>query len=233
MLAFQNRRINMRCLVPALAATVLAGPAFAGSMPSLIPTHDVSGTYLVTGQDGARTVSVEYSKSANVLRINMQNGGGYILYDFTAKDGKMVMPQMQRYMDSPEMAHRAEAIQDKADSHDVSVVKGGTETIAGHECTDYTATDKTKGTSSTMCVTDDGVLLKIASDNGGGVAQTISYATVPAADVQVPAGYTPFVMPQMPAGMSGMAAGAMSGMSGSGMSGSGMPGGMPVPGSTP
>ena len=224
------RSFRTALAVTFLAVPVLTGPAFADSMPSLIPAHDVSGTYLVSGQNGAKTVTVEYSKSANVLRINMQNSGSYILYDFTAKDGKMVMPQMQRYMDSPEMASRAAAIQNKANSGDVSVVKGGTETIAGHQCTDYTATDKTKGTSSTLCVTDDGVLLKIAAGNGGGVAQTISYATVPETDVQVPAGYTQFVMPQLPPGMSGMAAGAMSGMAPGATGGMS---GMPTPGSAP
>lgn len=202
----------MRSLVPALAVTLLAAPAFAGSLPNLVPAHDVSGTYLVTGQNSSKTVTVEYSKSADVLRINPPNGAGYILYNFAAKDAKMVMPQMQRYMDRPEVASRVAALQGKENGDDVSIVKSGTETIAGHACTDYTATNKTKGTSSTICVTDDGVLLKIASDKGSAVAQSISYGAVPAADVQVPPGYTQFVMPQLPAGMGGMPPGAMGGM---------------------
>jgi hypothetical protein len=221
----------MRRFMPVLAATLLAGPAFANEMPNLIPAHDVSGTYLINGKDGAKTVTVEYSKSANVLRINPQSDAGYILYDFGAKDAKMVMPQMQRYMDRPEMADRAEALEGKASGDDVSVVKGGTETIAGHDCTDYTVTNKTKGTSSTLCVTSDGVLLKLSSSEGGSiVAQSLSYNAVPASDVQVPPGYSQFVMPQMPAGMgnmSNMAPGAMGNMAPSAMGGMQNPGGAP------
>lgn len=210
----------MRFVISALAATLLALPAVADQMPSLIPAHDVSGTYLFTTNNGPKTMTVEYSKAVNVLRLNPQGGTGYILYDFTAKDAKMVMPQMQRYMDQPQIAGRAASIQGSGNGDDVSVAKGGSETIAGHDCTDYTATDHTKGTSSTLCVTDDGVLLKMSSSEGdSAVAQSVSYAAVPEADVQVPPGYSAFAMPQMPAGMPGIGPGAM--------------GGMPMPGAAP
>lgn len=213
-------------LIPAaalLAGSAFASPALASAMPNLIPTHDISGTYLVTGQQGPKLMKVAYSKSANTLRIDPPGGQAYILYDFSTKDGKMVLPQMQRYMDRPEMANRADAIEGKADGDDVTITKAGTETIAGHECTDYTAANKTKNTSATLCVTDDGVLLKLASANGSAVAQTISYGTVPPASVQVPAGYTPFVMPQLPPGMGAVAPGA---------TGGNVPG-MAIPGSGP
>ncbi len=216
----------MRRLIPAVAATLLATPALAGQMPNLIPGHDVTGNYLVTSREGTHTVAVEYSKSANVLRLNPQGGRGYLLYDFSTHDAKMVLPEMQRYMDQPGFARRAQALQD-ANGDNVSVSKTGTETIAGHECTDYTATNKTKGTSSTLCVTADGVLLKLASADTSAVAQNISYATVPAADVQLPAGYTQLAMPNLPAlgNMGGMAPGAM-GNTGSmpGMGGVTLPG---------
>ncbi len=203
----------MRCLIPALAATLLAAPALvftavpasADSMPNLIPVHDVSGSYIATGKDGPRTIAVEYSKSANVLRVTVAAGQGYLLYDFGAKDAKMVLPQMQRYMDQPSVASRAQMLQGGTKGDDVSIAKGGVETIAGHECTDYNATDKTKGTGSTLCVTDDSVLLKLTSSDGDSiVAQSISYTTVPTADVAVPPGYSQFVMPQMPPGMGNM-----------------------------
>lgn len=196
----------MRRFILALAVSAFSPPAWAAPVPDLIPTHDVTGNYIVTGQAGAKIMTVEYSKSANVLRISPHDGPGYILYDFTARDAKMVLPQMQRYMDQPRMASQAQALTGGATGHDVSFTKGSTETIAGHSCTDYTATDKTRGTSSTICVTPDGVLLKITSAHGNAVAQTISYAAVPVADVQVPPGYTQFTMPKIPAGMSGLPA---------------------------
>jgi hypothetical protein len=204
----------MRCLMPALAVTLMAAPALADSMPNIIPAHDVSGTYLIINKPGPQTLTVEYSKSANILRVNTPQGGGYILYDFGSKDAKMVMPQMQRYIDETQMASQFAPTPHTGgtDGGNVSITTGGTETIAGHDCTDYTATDATKGTTSTMCVTDDGVILSLLSSNGDKiVAQTISYGTVPDADVQLPPGYTKFAMPQMPA-MSGMAPGSMGGM---------------------
>jgi hypothetical protein len=204
----------MRCLIPALAATLLAAPALADPMPNMIPAHDVSGTYLIMNKPGPQTLTVQYSKSANILRVNTPQGGGYILYDFGTKDAKMVMPQMQRYMDETQMASQVAppVPAGGAANNNISITKGGTEAIAGHDCTDYTATDSTKGTTSTMCVTDDGIILSLLSSNGDKiVAQTISYAPVPDADVQLPAGYTEFTMPQMP-GMGGMAPGAMGGM---------------------
>jgi hypothetical protein len=216
----------MRILSATLVATFLATPALiftaapvmAESMPNLIPAHDLSGSYTATGKEGPRTITVEYSKSANVLRITTQDGQGYLLYDFAAKDAKMVLPQMQRYMDQPSVASRAEALQGGTKGDDVSITTGATEAIAGHTCTDYNATDKTKGTSSTLCVTDDSVLLKLTSSDGDSVvAQSISYTPVPEADVTVPPGYQPFVMPQMPPGMT-MPPGA------------GMPPGMQMPG---
>lgn len=214
----------MRRLIPVVAATLLATPALAGQMPNLIPSHDVTGNYLVTSREGTHTVTVEYSKAANVLRLNPQNGQGYLLYDFSAHDAKMVLPEMQRYMDQPGFARRAQALQD-ANGDTVSVSKTGTETIAGHECTDYTATNKTRGTSSTLCVTADGVLLKLASADTSAVAQSISYATVPAGDVQIPAGYAQLAMPNLPV-LGGMVPGAMGNTGDSrGMGGVTLPGG--------
>ena len=191
----------MRCLIPAFAATLLAAPVLADSMPNLIPAHDVSGTYLVTGRNGPRTVTVEYSKQAHALRLTPQGDAGYILYDFAAHDARMVLPRLQRYLDQPQLASRAQALQTRSSHDDVSIATSGTETIAGHGCTDYTATDHTRGTTSTLCVTADGVLLKLSAADGSAVAQTLSYDAVPPADVQLPPGYTQLVMPQMPMGM--------------------------------
>lgn len=199
------RRFRSALAASLLATPLLAGPARAESMPNLVPAHDVSGIYLITGQNGTKTITVEYSKAANTLRLNPQERAGYILYDFTSKDAKMVMPQMQRYMDRPEVASRAQLLQGKVGGDDVTIAQTGTETIAGHRCTDYTATDHTKGKSVTLCVTGDGVLLKLVSDKNTVVAQSLSYAPVPAADVVVPPGYTQFTMPQLPGAMGGMA----------------------------
>src|SRR6516165_2717835 len=119
----------MRRLIPAVAATLIAVPAWADQMPNLIPEHDVTGTYLITSQGESHTMTVQYSKSANVLRLDPQGGQGYILYDFAAHDAKMVMPDMQRYIDQPALASRAQALQG-GNGDNVTITKTGTETIA-------------------------------------------------------------------------------------------------------
>lgn len=193
-----------------------AGTALADPMPKMIPDHDLSGTYLLTTpQQGARSFSVEYSKSADAVRFSPPGADSYILYDFAAKDAKAVMPPMRSYFDQPAMAAQVQALQG-ANGGNVSVAKDGSQSIAGHECTNYKITDNTKGTWSTLCTTDDGVILEMtASDGMHAVAQSVSYDTVPAADVQVPPGYTLMAIPQIP------------GVMGPGMMGQGgYPGGM-------
>jgi len=71
------------------------------------------------------------------------------------------------------------------------------------------------------------VLLELTSSDGADIlAQSVSYDTVPVADVTLPPGYTQLEIPQMP-GMPGM--GGAPGMGG-GMPMQGMPG-MAMPGS--
>ena len=205
------------CLVSTLALC-LATPALADPITNMVPTHDLTGTYQMNTNHGPQTMAVEYSAALRGLRITPQGGQAYILYDFTTHDAKMVMPQMQKYMDQPKLSAQANAVQGDRNGPPANVVitTGGSATIAGHDCTNTKFTNTKTGESSTLCVTDDGVILQITSSNGHQItAQSISYAPVPEADVQLPAGYTQFVIPQMPAGM------AMPG---------GIPGGMSIPG---
>jgi len=206
------RRTALLATVPLLLA---AAPALAQTAPNIQPSRDVSGTYLITTAHGPQTVTVEYSKAANVVRVTPQDQGAgqsYILYDFGSREATMVMPQMQRYMVQPDLGARAAAVQGGG-GDDVTTAQDGTKTVAGYECNIYKVTDTTRGTSSTLCTTDDGVILEMTSSDGTTAeAQSISYGDVPAADVQLPPGYTAFAMPQMPGGMSGMGMGGMPGM---------------------
>ncbi len=200
------------CLVSTLALC-LATPALADPIPGMVPTHDLTGTYLMNTSQGPRTMAVEYSAALRALRVTPQGGQGYILYDFTTHDAKMVMPQMQKYMDQPKLSAQARAVQGDRNGppNNVIITTGDSTTIAGYGCTNTKFTNTKTGESSTLCITPDGVILQITSPNGHQItAQSISYSPVSQADVQLPAGYTQFVMPQMPPGMS-------------------LPGGMPMP----
>jgi hypothetical protein len=214
----------MRLLVPALAATLTALPALAAQPPSIVPTRDFSGTYQVTSPSNPtpQIFSVEYSAALQSVRFDNPDKQGYVIYDAATKDAKLVMPQMQRYMDQPMVTGRMQEMQNGGgtDGDNISVSADGTRVVAGQSCANTKITDNTKGTWSEICTTSDNVLLAVDSSDGSHVvAQNISYTPVPAADLTVPAGYTQFVIPQMPAGMQGM--GGMSGMSMPNMQGMG------------
>lgn len=214
----------MRAILIVSGVLLLVGSvANADPLPNMVPSHDVTGTYLVDSANGQQTMNVEYSAELQVIRVTPPSGQGYILYDFGAHDAKMVMPQMQKYMDQPSLAAKVQAMQSGGggasepgtSSAPPQVTTLGTKTIAGYSCMITQITDRSTGHWSKLCVTSDGVTLEVtASDGDHMVAQNVSYATVPVAEVQVPAGYTEFVMPAMPGGMS-------------------MPGGMAMPGMPP
>jgi hypothetical protein len=218
---------SMLCLA---ARTALADP-----LPNITPDHDFSGTYVMTKPDGsAKTVAVEYGAGRHTARIAVQDNPGYILYDFGTRDAKLVMPQIQKYMDMPALAAQARLVQsgggpaDNGQPNTPPLVQTlGTETIAGHDCRDTKITDTTNGHWSEVCSTAGGIILQVKSDEGDTVvAQTISESTVPDEDLDVPPGYTLFVMPGLPGGM--VLPGGM--QMPSGMQ---MPPGMTIPGSPP
>jgi hypothetical protein len=199
-----------------LLATALlctAGAALADPLPNFIPTHDLTGTYLMTSPngDGPKHLAVEYSAALRTARITPDEGGGYILYDFGAHDAKMVMPPMQRYMDMPQLAAQANLVQgaggnpaptDASPPSHPQIDDLGTKTIAGHDCRVVKVTDQTDGHWSKICSTPDGVILEVTTDEGDEfIAQTVSYAAVPPADLQIPPGFTAFAMPTLPNGM--------------------------------
>jgi hypothetical protein len=210
-----------------LGLCLTAGGALADPLPDLTPARDFSGNYQMTSSNGAKNFAVEYNAAARTVRVTPPDGPGYFLYDFNARDAKMVMPQLQKYMDQPALSARAQALepQDTGGSaagspSKVEVTSTGALTIAGYQCQNTKITDTSNGHWSQLCVTSDGVLLQVLSSDGNQItAQSISYAAVPLADVTVPGGYTPLVIPSMPPGMS-----LPGGMQ--------LPGGMSLPGGT-
>ncbi|WP_298263807.1 hypothetical protein [Acidocella sp.] len=194
----------MRRLATALAATLLAMPALADPLPSLVPSHDVSGIYLFTNARGPQTIAVEYSKSANVLRLTPQSGAtaalyagdAYILYDFNADDAKIILPQLQHYLEQPALVTEMQAVEGDISNGNGEVTAGATETIAGQDCTDYISTSAASQ-GAMLCVTPDGLLLKFTAANGdSAVAQSLSYDEVPLDDVELPPGDTLLPTPQ-------------------------------------
>jgi hypothetical protein len=199
-----------------LLAGLAAPAALAQPFPNIVPAHDLTGTYQMTSPNNApQNVTVEYSAAARSLRMTMPGGEGamgYVLFDFGTHDAKMVMPQMQKYMDMAQLSAMAKSIDPGMSSpaptpgapppDHYTVTKAGTEEIAGYECTVTEIADTTQNKWSKLCVTEDHVILGVDTSDGEHLAaQSISYAPVPEGDVEVPDGYTEMVMPGMPGGM--------------------------------
>lgn len=191
----------MRRVLACLAAACLAVPAAADPLPSLVPSHDVSGTFLFTTPQGTQTFAIAYSRDQNAMRLTPQagataelySGDAYILYDFNANDAKIVMPQLQRYFEQPALVAVMQRVQNDVASAAGNVTAGATETIAGYPCTDYTSGT---GNGALLCVTADGVVLKLAATNGdSAVAEAMSYDGISADEVELPAGYAEMAPP--------------------------------------
>ena len=215
-------------LLSGLALSLAASGALAGPFPNLTPARDFSGNYQMTSNDGAKDFAVEYSAAARAARITPPQGPGYFLYDFTLRDAKMVIPQMQKYMDQPALSAQAQALQQQGAGapapagtpSQMQVTSMGNQTIAGYACQNTKITDTSNGHWTQLCATSDGVLLQLLSSSGERItAQSISYAAVPVEDVTVPDGYTQLAVPVFPPGMS-----LPGGMQ--------LPGGMSLPGGT-
>jgi hypothetical protein len=226
----------MRCLGILLIGVATAGgaPALADQLPNFMPSRDFSGTYLMTGNGDAKTLAVEYGAGPRIARITPEGNGGYIIFDIAAHDAKMVIPPMHQYMDLPELAEQANLLQgahgnpmpDETGAPARPQIQDmGTQTVAGQTCRMTKVTNANDGKWSEICTTGDGVILEIVTSQGNHiVAQEISYAHVPMADLQVPPGYSGFGMP-------GMAGGGMSLPGGITLpDGISMPGGMSMPG---
>jgi hypothetical protein len=201
----------------ALLASILCfstSAALADALPNITPDHDFTGIYLMTKPGGdAKTITVAYNAAVRAARIDVPDSPGYVLIDLATHDFKMVMPPEQKYMDMAALAaqgrllmgaNRGAAAPDPnaPPSAPPEIEDLGTATYAGHTCDLMKITDASNGDWTEICTTHGGIILHIHTDKGDDVtAQKISDTAVAPADVEIPPGYTPFVMPGMPGGM--------------------------------
>jgi hypothetical protein len=211
-----QQEADMRTKTALLASILCLGTsaALADALPNITPDHDFTGIYLMTKPDGdAKTITVSYSAAVRAARIDVPDSPGYVLIDLATHDFKMVMPPEQKYMDMAALAaqgrllmgaNRGAAAPDPnaPPSAPPEIEDLGTATYAGHTCDLMKITDPSNGDWTEICTTHGGIILHIHTDKGDDVtAQKISDTAVAPADVEIPPGYTPFVMPGMPGGM--------------------------------
>jgi hypothetical protein len=187
------------------AALIAALPAAAQAQdrPQIFPTRDVAVTYRVAGQGQAAELTLLWSAAQRMMRMNMPQGLGYMVADHQGQRGFMVMEQMRMIMDVP--MEQAGGFQ--RDLQNARFTRGGTEKIAGHDCTVWRYQSASQ--SGDACITADGVMLRGNSTAQGAQgrmeATRVVFAPQDAGLFRRPQGYQTMQMPQgMPQGMPGM-----------------------------
>jgi hypothetical protein len=181
-----------------LAALPLA--AQAQDRPPLFPTRDVAVTYRIAGQGQAGELTMLWSAAQRLMRMNLPGGAGFMVADHRAQRGFMVMEAMRTIMDVP--MQQAAGIQ--AEMENARFTRGGTEKIAGADCTIWRYQGQAR--SGEACITAEGVMLRAQGSaqgrQGGMEAIRVVFAPQPAAQFQRPQGYQTMQMPQgLPPGL--------------------------------
>ena len=229
----------MRLWFPVLVALIAASPAPAQDRPKLHPTRDVEVEYRTTGMPRAPTapanpdpnagaggaLTMHFTTKGNRLRIEGMNGRGYAIIDKDAGRMIMVMTERKMYIEMPRDMTGEPNVLEGLESANATFKKIGTEVVAGLNCTTYeTSTSDHKGK---ICLTDDGVWLRAASDDPNHrrelEAVKVTYTDQPASLFEPPAGFQKMEMPTMPSGMPPVIGGPQMGPRGMGPGG-GMPG---------
>ena len=175
-------------------------PVGAAEHPPYLPTRDVSVTYRIQadgmpGGEGPHNVKLSYLAATGRARIEQSDGPGYLIVDRAAGHAVMVMEPMQIYIDMPFDARTGSALllNDR-----MRFTRAGSDRVAALPCTLWdVASDKTK---ARLCITDDGVILSGEGSDpirGAGrmTATSVSYAALPAALFNPPAGFHRMDMP--------------------------------------
>lgn len=187
-----------------LAAALIAAlplAAQAQDRPQIFPTRDVAVTYRVAGQGQQSELTMLWSAANRLMRMNLPGGAGFMVADHQNQRGFMVMEAMRTVMDVP----MAQAAGFQRDFENARFTRGGTEKIAGADCTVWRYEGASQ--SGEACITADGVMLRAQGaaqgQQGRMEAVRVQFAPQDAALFRRPQGYQTMQMPQgMPQGMS-------------------------------
>lgn len=191
----------MRHAIAAALIAALPVAAQAQDRPQIFPTRDVAITYRVSGGGAAGEMTMLWSAAARLMRMNMPEGVGYMVADHANQRGFMVMEAMRMIMDVP----MQQAAGYQKEFENARFTRGGTERIAGTECTVWRYQGQAQ--SGEACITGDGVMLR-ANGNAQGQqgrmeAMRVVYAPQDPSLFRRPQGYQTMQAPAMPPGMGG------------------------------
>lgn len=192
-----RRRIpDVPNLPQALAAIGLAAfaslpaAALAQARPTTMPTRDVDVTYQMAAPGPSGKVEMlsqrmRWEPASGLLRVDPPSQGIYTIMDYHAHK-LLVVDEPRR---SVTLMHAAANVTAPGVSPTAQFTREGQAQVAGLACTDWQTRDST-GQPTTVCLTDDGVLLRARrGDHVLVQAVTVSYAPVDPGVFKVPAGY--------------------------------------------
>jgi len=171
--------IVVGCIVAGLS---LAAPARAQDRPATVPTRDVDVTYRMgTPEPGGLPMAqrMRWSVTAAKLRVDPPTPGLYMIVDYRAHRMAVVKTAERAVLDA---AAPAAGLPGQSGA---SYTRQGADSVAGLGCTNWDTAD-TSGRIATVCMTEDGVLLR-ASQAGVLLLEAVAVAYVP----QDPAAFLP------------------------------------------
>lgn len=169
--------------------------------PRLEPSRDVAVIYRLAGGDmgdAAQKVQATYVDGARRVRLDffrwVESKYPFMssIYDAIAGRVIMVFPERRQYAELPFPPAR---IPGQFLSKDMTFTRAGTATVAGLACTNWRikSPDPAKD-ASTVCVTDDGVLLRLTGKGASGEpdmnATAVQYGAPPSGIFAPPEGFT-------------------------------------------
>jgi len=181
-------------MILAAAIAVLPIAAQAQERPQIFPTRDVAVTYAVSGQGQGAEMTMQWLAAQKLMRMNMPGGMGYMVADHQNQRGFMVMEAMRAIMDVP--MQQAAGMQ--RDMENARFTRGGTEKIAGTDCTVWRYQGQAQ--SGEACITADGVMLRAQGtaqgQQGRMEAVRVAYGPQDPAQFRRPEGYQSMQVPQ-------------------------------------
>jgi hypothetical protein len=184
-----------------LGAALLALPPAGATAQQKYPTRDHAVTYRMQHEGRTAEMRVYFSVATQRQRVEMPEAGVAMIHDLPGRRMLMLNEQMRIAMQLPVTAAQDQAI--LAIPDDMTLAPLGAETVAGHRCTAYRATQR-GAERGTVCTTADGILLKadLTQNDRRGVmeATALTLGPQPATLFEVPRGWQTMDMPTPPPG---------------------------------
>jgi hypothetical protein len=181
------RRSPLAALLLA-TATACAQPA-AERPANLQPTRDVAVSYRVTGPEQGE-MRVTFSAAAEAIRTDYAGFGppGPVIADI--RNRRVVMLLEDQRMARIHLLSEPEIRTFREPEPGTRFTRLGTERIAGHACTLWRITPAMPGAPPvTMCLTEDGVMLRTEEGEQRAEAVQVTYAPQDPALFRIPQGW--------------------------------------------